>query len=285
MDGTICLGPSVTKHVAILGCGPAGLMVAHAANMMGWSFNVYSRRMKSTLHGAQYLHKPIPKVDTDGPHLVEYKLRGTPEEYRHKVYGNSWDGTVSPEDFLEHHNAWDLRRAYEWLWKQYESAIIDYIIPTKGNLALAGKETAEWIIDYEKGLRGADLVVSTVPRKIWAAEGDVFESTKIWALGDSDPDGGLASQPDFTVICDGTDLCNWYRSAKIFNHSTLEWPYFKLWERPPWNGAVIVEKPLRCDSVAAGHYVHLGRYGAWEKGILTSDVFYQAMQVLAEDKI
>jgi hypothetical protein len=205
--------------------------------------------------------------------------------YRYKVYGKGWDGTVSPEDLAVTHPAWDLRRAYDWLWKQFEPWIVDYIIPTNGNVALSGKETAEWIIDYEKGLKGADLVVSTVPRKIWAAEGDVFESTKIWALGDSDPDGGLANQRDFSVICDGTDFVSWYRSAKIFGHSTLEFPYFPLWEKPPMYGAVIVEKPLRCSTIGGGNYVHLGRYGAWEKGILTSDVFYQAMKVFAIDTI
>jgi len=265
----------VTKHVAILGCGPAGLMAAHAANMMGWSLSIYSKKVKSTLHGAQYLHKPIPKIDTGGPNLVSYKLRGTPEEYRSKVYGEGWDGTVSPEDLAENHPAWDLRQAYDWLWKQFEPWIVDcdikpmpYISPNLWN-----------------AMHKSDLVISTVPRKVWAQEGDLFESTKIWALGDGDPDGGLASQHDFTVICDGTPICNWYRSAKIFGHSTLEWPYRELWRKPPAPGAVIVEKPLRCSSVGAGDFIHMGRYGAWEKGILTSDVYYQAMKVFAIDAI
>jgi len=264
----------VTKHVAILGCGPAGLMAAHAANMMGWSLDIYSKKVKSQLHGAQYLHKPIPKIDTGGPNLVSYKLRGTPEEYRSKVYGEDWDGTVSPEDLAENHPAWDLRQAYDWLWKEFEPWIKDCLIQ--------GGENAfrNWV-----HFKGADLVISTVPRKLWAVKGDHFESTKIWALGDGDPDVGLASQDNFTVICDGTPICDWYRSAKIFGHSTLEWPYRELWRKPPAPGAVIVEKPLRCSSVGAGDFIHMGRYGAWEKGILTSDVYYQAMKVFAIDAI
>jgi hypothetical protein len=260
----------MTKRVAILGCGPAGLMVAHAAQLSNWALQIYSKRRKSQLHGAQYLHKPIPGIDTHGPHEVIYTLRGTPEEYRHKVYGDDWDGTVSPEDLAYTHSAWDLRRAYNWLWKNFEP----------------------WIVEADLGLQGYaapfhkyDLVISTIPRKIWAGPNDVFESTKIWALGDRDPHGGLASQPNFTVICDGTKICNWYRSAKIFNHSTLEWPYHEMWRKPPAHGAVIVEKPLRCETNGAPDFIHLGRYGAWEKGILTSDVFYQAMKVFADDKI
>ena len=260
----------MTKRVAILGCGPAGLMVAHAAQMSDWALQIYSKKQKSQLHGAQYLHQSIPKIDCGGPNQVSYKLRGTPEEYRRKVYGEVWDGTVSPEDFMEEHSAWDLRSAYDWLWKQFEP----------------------WIVHCDLGLQGYafnhqqyDLIISTVPRTAWDDDNSHFERIQIWALGDKDPDGGLASQPDFTVVCDGTDLCNWYRSAKIFGRSTLEWPYKPLWLKPPMHGAVIVTKPLRYTGNSAPDFIHLGRYGAWEKGILTSDVFFQAMKILAEDRI
>jgi hypothetical protein len=46
-----------------------------------------------------------------------------------------------------------------------------------------------------------------------------------------------------------------------------------------------VTKPLRYTGNSAPDFIHLGRYGAWEKGILTSDVFFQAMKILAEDRI
>jgi hypothetical protein len=260
----------MTKSVAIFGCGPAGLLVAHAATIMGWDLRVYSKKQQSQLHGAQYLHRVIPELDCGNPKVVDYKLRGTPEEYRRKVYGESWDGTVSPEDYMESHHAWDIRRGYQNLWDQYNGEIVDCDLR-------AGIGAAD--------IRSHDLVISTVPRKIWAQPGDVFESQKIWAVGDGDPDCGIASQPDFTVICDGTNICNWYRSAKIFGHSTLEWPYYPLWEKPPDYAAVIVEKPLRHNSTAASDFVHLGRYGAWQKGLLTTDAFYDALKVLANDSI
>jgi hypothetical protein len=258
----------VTKAVAILGCGPAGLMVAHAANQSGWALTIYSRRIKSQLFGAQYLHKPIPHLDTHGPQMVQYKLIGTPQEYRRKVYGVNWNGTVSPEDFMEQHYAWDLRRAYDWLWKQYEAWIVDADIP-------------EYPVPYER----FDLVISTVPRKIWANEGDIFESTKIWALGDGDYKRVHLHRPDdFHVVCDGSNLNPWYRVSNIFGHCTMEWPFYESDHRPA-RGASMVEKPLRHNSRSAPDFIHLGRYGAWEKGILTSDVFYQAMKVFADDKI
>lgn len=260
------------KSVAILGCGPAGLLVAHAATLSGWDLRIYSRKRKSKLYGAQYLHAEIPNLDCGMPKTVTYTLRGTPEQYRRKVYGDDWDGTVSPEDLTENHFAWDIRKAYDKLWDQYESEIRELEIYWSVDGALQS----------HLGER-VDLVISTIPRKIWAKPGDVFESQRIWALGDDDPDGGLASQNDFTVICDGTNICNWYRSAKIFGHSTLEWPWRE--DSKPMYDAVVVEKPLRHNSKAASDFIHLGRYGAWQKGILSSDAFFDAMKVFANDRI
>lgn len=270
----------MTKSVAVLGCGPAGLLVAHAAEISGWDFRIYSRKEKSRLYGAQYLHKPIPGI-SNGPTMVDYKLNGTPQQYRRKVYGPEWDGTVSPEDFTEPHYAWDIRSAYDQLWRKYEGEIHELKLPEQ--LYLADNT-------YQ-----ADLVISTVPRKIWAMHGDVFESQKIWALGDTEmPRVDPAYRPaPFTVQCDGTPQTAWYRVSNIFGYCTVEWPwrpYYSSDNEPPWDipptyGASVVEKPLRHNSTAANDFVHLGRYGKWEKGVLTSDAFYDAMKVFAQDSI
>jgi hypothetical protein len=226
------------------------------------------------------LHKPIPQVDTDGPNIVQYLLSGTPEQYRRKVYGKDWDGVVSPEDLMEEHYAWDLRRAYDWLWKSFEPWIIDTDLVPERN----------W--HYKRILAKHDLVISTVPRKIWWVPGDLFESIKIWALGDTElPRVEKPYRPaPFTVQCDGNKHVPWYRVSNIYGYCTMEWPHYisnpgTNIGRPLYPGASLVEKPLKCYSRGAPDFIHLGRYGAWEKGILTSDVFFQAMKVLADDKI
>lgn len=268
----------MTKSVAILGCGPAGLMAAHAAQLSGWDFVVYSRKVQSELFGAQYLHQPIPNLDCGNPRIIRYKLRGTPAEYRRKVYGPTWDGTVSPEDLLEQHHCWDLRRAYQDLWDLYYDHIWDadlsWSVFDDGDLA-AG-------ITKACSLEKHDLVISTVPRTIWDTNKANFHSTKVWAAGSKDPNAGLASQDDFTVICDGTNLATWYRSAKIYGYQTLEWPDQLV---KPDYAAVRVTKPLRYAGDAAPDFLHIGRYGAWQKGLLTSDAFFTAMQAFAEDSI
>lgn len=254
-------------------------MVAHAAKLNGWDFRIYSKKQKSKLFGAQYLHERIPGL-LCGPEIcVSYELRGSPEEYRHKVYGDVWDGTVSPEDFLEEHSAWDLRAAYNDLWFRYGGEVTDVDF---SNCWPGGMD--------KRSFDKADLVISTVPRTIWDSNNSHFERSTIWAVGDSDYERVHLHRPfPFSVVCDGTKENKWYRVSNIFGYCTMEWPQW--WNSPfasvtpPARGAVMVTKPLRYTGSAAQDFIHLGRYAQWEKGVLTSDVFKEAMKVLDNDSI
>jgi hypothetical protein len=264
----------VTKSVAVLGCGPAGLMVAHAAAMSGWNFRIYSKKQKSKLFGAQYLHEDIPGLEHGGPMTVKYQLDGTPEQYRRKVYGEEWDGTVSPEDYEGEHYAWDLRLAYEHLWFDYGHEVVDFDLQERNHYYT-------W---------AADLVISTVPRTVWDSNEDNFKSTTVWAMGDGDYERvHLHRPPPFHVMCDGTKNHAWYRVSNIFGYCTMEWPQW--WNTPfasvtpPAHGAVRVAKPLVYTGNAARDFIHLGRFAQWEKGVLTTDVFCQALKVFNDDKI
>lgn len=266
---------ALTKSVAILGCGPAGLMVAHAAEMAGWNFHIYSKKKKSPLFGAQYLHQEIPGLDCGPEICVTYSLVGTPEQYRHKVYGETWDGTVSPEDYLEEHSAWDLRSVYDYLWFKYGGEV------EHCDLGLTG-----YALNHQK----YDLIISTVPRTVWDNNEEHFEKSYIWALGDGDYQRVHMDRPDpFTVVCDGSSSVPWYRVSNIFGYATKEWPQW--WNKPygtvspPVPGAARVAKPLRYTGNSAPDFIHLGRFAQWEKGVLTSDVFFAAQKVLADDKI
>jgi len=272
----------MTKTVAILGCGPAGLLVAHAANLQGWSFHIYSKKQKSPIFGAQYLHEPIPGVTgtdpEDGAVMLSYRLRGTPESYRHKVYGPSWDGNTSPEDYEGDHYAWDLRGAYDKLWFDYG----DEVVPTE----FSGASWSPKVIAVER----ADLVISTIPRTVWDDNPDNFQQAYIWALGDGDYQRVHLHRPDpFTVICDGTKDNQWYRVSNIFGYCTMEWSQW--WNNPfasvtpPARGAARVAKPLAYTGNAARDIIHLGRFAQWTKGVLTSDVFKESMKIFANDSI
>src|SRR4051812_44452720 len=79
--------------------------------------SIVSRKGKSALYGGQYLHQPIPVLTQGDPITVGYTLRGSSDDYRLKVYGPMWSGSVSPEDLEGEHTAWDIRATYDELWE------------------------------------------------------------------------------------------------------------------------------------------------------------------------
>lgn len=258
-------------NTLILGCGPAGLIAAHAATVAGSDIRILSKFQKSPLYGAQYLHEPIPL--TPAAYLVgeqvAYTLEGDALSYRLKVYGDTWDGNVSPEDLDEDHLAWDLRGTYDWLWDYYKHTIIDFevspiLMPSLSSIA----ETA-------------DLVVNAMPRPLLCAGGHTFASQDIWAAGDA-PELGIKvphTCPPMTVVCNGGEQ-SWYRKSNIFNRTTVEWSLNTIGDQKPLPTASLVRKPLwhNCD---CKHWdtptIHVGRYGSWHKGVLSHESYRQVL--------
>lgn len=252
---------------AILGVGPAGLTAAAAVLRYGGSVDLIAKDAEpSKLYGCQYLHAPIPHFTVTGPVEVDYKLNGTPGEYRRKVYGKNWDGDVSPEDLGEQHLAWDIRQTYEYLW----------IGIVRMNTACLQQAviSPRWMDKNFSTLRADyDLVISTVPAKsLCINDSHVFSSQKIYAAGSRKP----VDQPRSDIImCDGTTDNDWYRQASVFGYQTTEWA-----KRPAHTRAVSVEKPLSTDCDCFPGIVRSGRYGRWEKGVLVHETYAQVQQLL-----
>ena len=202
-------------RVNILGCGPAGLMAAHAvvtiAGERGVSIDlaIFSRKQPSPLFGAQYLHKPIPGIYCGDSRLVEYRLQGTPDDYKRKVYGRMWDGSVSPEDLAEQHRAWDIRETYRQLWMMYSDFITDTELDPAGAGMLA--ERADWTFN-------------SVPRDALCHAGHNFAHTQIVAAGDAPALGIDLARSGFrcideSVVCNGLEHPSWYRMSRVFGHT------------------------------------------------------------------
>lgn len=254
------------KKIAILGCGPAGLLAAHASAINGCDFQIFSKKRQSPLFGCQYLHAPVIGITTE-PERVRYSLVGSVDGYRRKVYGSDSVAEVSPESLSKDHDAYDIRSAYQELWRRYSDQIV--------NLEIYGLKDLQQFIRLEK----YDEIISTIPRKVWKEPGDEFLSQKVWAIGDApelDQEAPFRPAEDFTVICDGTTDVGWYRLSQVFGYATVEWPERR---RPPLQNAVLVEKPIDCISKGAPDFHHLGRYGEWKKGVLTTDAFYRALEI------
>lgn len=302
--------------VAILGCGPSGLLAAHACYISDVEFDIYSKKRKSELFGSQYLHNPIPQLTplSDQGVPVKYITLGTPEEYRRKTHGKWWDGHVAPEEFEPDHTAWDIRQAYDMLWSLYWRKIQNYDVK-EASLALQAfpDEAVSYDLEQNEVLgignkkNQYDLIVSTIPRTIWEREGDEFIFSEGWALGDApergifveevlkligENDGGFFSSvndgmPDNHIICDGTTGASWTRLSKVYGYATVEWPHHVPKPHPL---ATRVTKPLHYTpgpsqgDVPNSEWLHVGRYGEWKKGVVVTDAFDEVYKKIQEMK-
>ncbi|AOE44872.1 oxidoreductase [Gordonia phage Terapin] len=287
--------------IAILGCGPTGLLAAHACTLEGYDVAIFSRKRKSELFGSQYLHNPIPGLtpESDKGVPVKYVVRGTPEEYRRKTHGKWWDGHIGQDEFEPDHQAWDIRQHYDMLWRTYVGKIEPYSIPTKGMVASFFKRENSDVgvggyVNWDLGLSEYELVISTVPRDIWQLPGDEYIYSEGWAIGDAPERGVFVDDlvegrelfdKDNTIICDGTSLVPWTRLSKVHGFTSIEWPHHAA---QPHTQAVRVRKPLHYtpgphqNGSPTANWLHVGRYGQFEKGVVVTDAFDQVTKKLKE---
>lgn len=271
-------------RVMVLGCGPSGLLAAHAAAQVfgRGSVEVFSNRpRKSPIFGCQYLHGEIEGLDCGQPQKVRWEVWGDPNDYAAKVYGslppNAMPMHTSVDEYgwAEPHTAWNLRRAYSQLWAEWGARVHD--------TGVLGYH------DVKRMFRAIspDLVLSTIPAAdiCGNTHGHYFLREQVWAIGDA-PELEVYSPfrpPPFTVVCNAEKAPRWYRAANVFDYVTCEWPFAP---KPPLPGVAQVTKPLKtnCDCLAEllpGKVFSLGRYGRWQKGYLTHQTFADATKVCA----
>ena len=256
------------SRVVVLGCGPAGLAAAAAAVGSGHEAILISSTDKpSPIYGCQYLHAPIPGYEKVPAVPVHYVLKGTPEGYRKKVYGEDWEGKVSPEDFVGEHTAWDIRETYRRLWADLIESLA---------VALIKRRVVRGMIPHIRSLR-PDLIVSTIPVSALCEDPrHEFRTMMIFANGATEPD----IYDDNTVVCDGTDETNWYRMSNVFGYRTTEWPGTRM---PPTSSkAVPVTKPLSTTCNCHQEVLRVGRYGTWTKARLVHEVYPAVLAALGE---
>lgn len=243
-------------RIHVLGCGPSGLLVAHAGVQAGHDVTIYSQKKKSHIGGAQFLHTAIPDLTDDNPEdVVTFEYRGTAEGYAQKVYGSpkadtSWDtyaGTVP---------IWNMRRAYDDLWKRYESLIIDR--------SLTPHEVAE-LQD------SVSTVISTIPRKALCMRDHRFTSQQVHIWYE------LGALKDNRIIYNGIPDVPWYRASNLFSWESVEYPSLA----PHGSNTRAVYKPLETDCDCLPEIVKLGRYGRWEKGVLIHHAYWGAVRQIS----
>lgn len=273
MDAVSFIEPPERLKVAVLGCGPTGLLAVHgirrAAEDRGLEIDlkIFSAKRKSQLFGCQYLHAAIPGLQLRWER-VHYQLVGGLEGYRSKVYGEAEDVAVSPELLEKNHTAYDIRQAYDQLWSLYEPAITDYYF-SAGSWKLLQRRLQD---------DGTRLVISSLPAPVICRDGPEckFESQQVWAMGDAPELGRWAAMPATipprTIVCNGDPMVEWYRASHVFNHGTVEWPE----DAQPPRGASRVNKPIKTTCECNPTVLRVGRYGRWKKGVLSHEAYLDA---------
>lgn len=246
--------------VAVLGCGPAGLMAAQAVTEADEHLTIISQPNKSNIHGAQYVHKPIPGLhDPEWPHgQVEFKKVGDPRSYAQKVYGDP-DAPVSWGiwDHGEQVDAWMMEETYETLWTLYRERIV--------SMALT-----PWALDHHV-LPNYDLVISAIPHFALCrnkAEHKYDSANVSFKSADS--------VNDFNVILyNGDENDEWYRYSDLFGHAWYEYPGTAA--DADWVGVKPTKTTCTCydDSVR-----RVGRFGKWDKGQLVTDAYFDALKAI-----
>lgn len=243
-------------------------MAAHAAAMLDHDVVIASKKRKSEMFGAQYLHAPIPVMTKGDPVEVDYILEGTPDQYREKVYGKTSRVEVSPESLSANHLAWDIRQTYDSLWRTYGSFVQNIDLSPRGE-----------VDDMLKHLN-ADRVISSIPAPFLCKnDNHSFYSEEVWSIGDA-PERGVfcpVQVKDNTIICDGTGDVAWYRASNVFGYHTAEWPHRR---KPPVESVALVTKPLRTDCDCYPNIMRVGRYGRWQKGVLSHEAFEDVTKML-----
>lgn len=262
-------------QVAILGCGPAGLLAAKAASNAGHTPVIFSRKVKSKISGAQYLARPIHNLtERTVGFQVKFDKRGTGENYTARLYQghevpvrSSWHNFENGK--LE--AAWSMEECYELLWAEFVDSIVDM-------------EVSKTLVD---GLlhRGADMVVSSIPR--WVLEGwtpeqfrdpatgavAIFQHRKVWIAP-----GERLRCDDNTIVYNGRDDgSSCYRWSKIRGVASAEFTSFVP-------GAIEIIKPIAyCGTDPYPSVVKVGRYGAWSKMQLAHHAYSSVLERLRPD--
>jgi hypothetical protein len=251
----------VKKQVAILGCGPSGLLAAHAAKRAGAQVAIFSHKTQSQIHGAQFLHEYIPGLKPSRANVKFIKV-GTKEIYAEKVYGYggaycSWNNYRVGDQI-----AWSMEDAYQELWRKLEKDIVNIDI------------TDDVLDQLEND--GYNLLISTIPAKAMCERDyHYFSGQRMWVINTHRPLPG----DNNVIIYSGRQTDPWYRFSRLFGHSYFEFGDKQIdhEQLTPMHRGV---KPLRHNCNCRRKWMRMGRFGKWEKGVLVHQAFTETSRAL-----
>jgi hypothetical protein len=255
------------KTVVILGCGPAGLFAAHAAKLLGAETHIISKKRRSEMYGAQYLHTAIPGLsDESRPFTVEYRMEGELDDYLGKVYGPIVPerSAITKESLVGVYPAWDIRAAYNRAFETYGDDVIAHSIE------------ADTMINIITEFRPS-LLISTIPAPALCVDPThAFDVRRIWAIGDAPERGVFAPRPfpdRNLILYNGESSPAWYRASNIGGYYAVEWPE----QNKP------VATTCNCwMKTRKTRTIRLGRYGAWSRHGHSHQAYWRTLAAIKE---
>lgn len=259
-------------RIAVLGCGPAGLLAAHACERSGHEVTVFSRdRQPSSLSGAQYIHEPIPGLTTEQPDgAVIFHKVGTAEGYAKKVYGRL-DAPTSWSIFPEGPRPmWSMSKVYEKLFRDWYEKI------------MAQEIDAKWLDYLEERRDMFALVISAIPCPVICQKPEhKFPKVNVVFEEHDHKDPNLG---DNYIYYSGSESDPWYRSSHV---GGLGW--YEYGEAVELSAHYRDEsprvlrtgiKPLNTDCNCRPRMIRVGRFGEWRKGRLVHHSFFKTLDAL-----
>lgn len=254
--------------VLVIGAGPSGLMAAWAAEQEGYSVALYDPEPKQPdgrSAGVFYLHHPCDIPDIPHAMIQTRGEGGTVDDYRAKVYGNSYRGPVSFPIQSRFDTVWDGMFAMNFLWTRYQS----YIIP----IAVQSLDYAQAeIVNYDKVICTAPLdklsQIHPPYRELWVST----RERECW-------------EDDGIVIYDANPSHVVYRYSCVFDRVAIE--YVEGFDPlPEWKTDDVRFHRVRKVMPLGGYdqalldnfnrkrsFLLAGRYATWNKKTLTHDVY------------
>lgn len=264
--------------VAVLGCGPAGLLAAEAIVQAGHTPIILSHKVKSEMFGAMYLHEAIPQLTDASPDYEIMIIKvGTRAGYAKLVYGDP-DHSVSWDKFTDGSTpGWNLKAAYDELWNRFQ-----------GDIREVDLDPIETVAAIQENY---PVVISTVPRKAMCFSPEhVFEEQEIWiqhgpgqdlieGVNDDDMMYYNGYPPDGSV--QGMIGPDWYRFSQLDRYQA--WEYSRKPSSstmPDWQTLSHGGKPTRTNCSCWPEFYRVGRFGCWDKHQLTHHAYFLTKKLL-----
>jgi len=243
--------------VAVLGCGPAGLLAATAAEQRGHDVSVLSKREPSWIGGAQYVHTPITEVTGIAGDRIEYVRLGMESGYAKKVYGDE-QAETSWEAFGKYAIGYPLKPMYEHLYGEWLTRI--------QNINVQPMSIERLVDDY-------DTVISSIPRPALCWNPDRIHTFNSAAVRIVTEVNSIVKLPENVIVYSGRPKERWYRASNLWGNSSVEFPVFK---GEVGNGVKPLTHDCDCHAEWGVRLHHVGRFGTWMKGVLISDAYDSA---------